>query len=289
MSSFDLHLHTLWSYDAHTEVRDYFRFARKKHTRAIAITDHHLMDGYEDVSNAAAEFPEVGYFSGSEISVNCEFGPIDLVCLNLPRRPTPELEALFDTYRNWQIASGTNASRNFCAMGFPFDDNARLELLKSYRPEKTIAKQGISHVQNGLLIDYCIKNGFCKDRDEYREKRKLFTGMPPYPSYEQTVKAVKNAGGLIFIAHPCGYFLQNDLKRMDTLREMFQLDGIECAHPSIPAELSVFYREYCEKHGMLSSAGSDLHDPVYEEFAIHGEERWLDELMERITLYHGTF
>ena len=76
---------------------------------------------------------------------------------------------------------------------------------------------------------------------------------------------------------------------MDTLREMFQLDGIECAHPSIPAELSVFYREYCEKHGMLSSAGSDLHDPVYEEFAIHGEERWLDELMERITLYHGTF
>lgn len=287
MSSFDLHLHTCWSYDAHTPVRDYFQFAQKKQTRAIAITDHHLMDGYEDVLDAAAEFPEVGYFSGSEISVNCEFGPIDLVCLNLPRRPTPELAALFDTYRNWQISSGTNASRNFCAQGFPFDDNARMALLKSYRPEKTIAKQGNSHVKNGLLIDYCIKNGFCKDLDEYRTKRKLFTGMPPYPSYEQTVKAVKNAGGLIFIAHPCGYFLQNDLKRMDTLRELFQLDGIECAHPSIPEELSIFYRDYCVKHGLLSSAGSDLHDPIFDEFAIHGDERWLDELLERITLYHG--
>ena len=288
MASFDLHLHTEWSYDAKTPVVDYFRFASEKKSRAIAITDHHLMDAYEDVLESAALYPEVGYLSGSEISVKCEFGPIDLVCLNLPRRPTPETEELFTMYRNWQIASGTAASRNFCALGYDFDDDKRMELLRSYRPEKAIAKQGNTHVKYELLVDYCIQHGFCSDEDSYIELRKKFTGMVPYPSYDKVIPLVKAAGGVVIIAHPVRYFLENDLKRMDTLREMFQLDGIECAHPSIPEELSAFYREYCVKHGLLSSAGSDLHNPVIEKFAApDGKDEWLDEILERVEIYHG--
>ena len=167
MASFDLHLHTEWSYDAFSKVEDYFRFASEKKCRAIAITDHHLMDAYEDVLEAAAKYPEVGYLSGSEISVNCEFGPIDLVCLNLPRRPTPQTEELFETYRRWQVRSGTTSSRNFCALGYDFDDEARLALLKSYRPEKAIAKQGNTHVLYSKMVEHFIEKGYCSNKEEY--------------------------------------------------------------------------------------------------------------------------
>ncbi len=288
MASFDLHLHTEWSYDASAPVRDYFRIAKEKKCRAIAITDHHLMDAYEEVLESAAEFPEVGYLSGSEISVNCEFGPIDLVCLNLPRRPTPETEELFDIYHKWQVASGTATSKNLCSLGFDFDDDARLALLRSYRPAKTIAKQGNTHIKYPLMIDHFVKCGFCTDEADYLELRKKFTFRAPYPNFDQVIPLIKKAGGVVIIAHPFRYFLGNNIERMDRLREMFQLDGIECSHPDVPEELTGFYREYCLKYNLLSSSGSDLHSPVAEKFAAqNAPDRWLDEILERVAIYHG--
>lgn len=285
MANFDLHLHTHWSYDALTPVEDYFRLARQKKTRAIAITDHHLMDGYEDVLACAEKYPDVGYIAGSEITVNCEFGAIDLVCLNLPRRPEGELAAVFEMYRDWQVAYGRAISKNLCRLGYAFDDAVRLQLLQSYRPAAAIAKQGNTHVRFETLVEYCAANGITND---YRKFRMQFEDMPLYPSYEKVVPVVKAAGGVIFIAHPFGYFLENDRTRMDALREMLQLDGIECAHPSVPVEMTPVYRAYCEEHGLLSSGSSDLHTPEADKFAANcASDFWLDEILERVTLYHG--
>jgi len=288
MACYDLHLHTEWSYDATAPVEAYFRMAQAKRLRALAITDHHLMDGYGEVLAAAAKYPEVGYLSGGELTVHCDLGNFDLVCLNLPRRPTPELDELWAIYRNWQRAYGRALSENFCARGFPFDDEARLKLLRTYRPAKAIAAQGNTHVQFAALWHYCVEQGFCKDVEEYRALRKSFTDMPHYPEFDEVIPRVKRAGGVVILAHPVGYFLTDDRKRMDHLRELFTLDGIECAHVSVPPELVVLYRDYCEEFGLLSSGGSDLHTPVEEQFAAHpGPERWLDEILERVEIFHG--
>lgn len=285
MANFDLHLHTHWSYDAFSAVEDYFRLAREKKTRAIAITDHHLMDGYGDVLDCAGKYPDVGYIAGSEITVNCDFGAIDLVCLNLPRQPEGELFEIFEIYRSWQVAYGRAISENMCRLGYAFDDAARLKLLQSYRPAAAVAKQGNTHVRYGTLADYCAANGIT---DDYRTFRMQFQDMPLYPDFEKVVPVVKAAGGVIFIAHPYGYFLGNDRKRMDALREMLQLDGIECAHPGVPAEMTPVYRAYCEEYGLLSSGSSDLHSPDADTFAANcAPDFWLDEILERVTLYHG--
>lgn len=288
MALFDLHLHTCWSYDAFSRPADYFRFAMEKKVRAIAVTDHHLMDGYSEVLKAAAAYPETGWIAGAELTVHCPLGNFDLVCLNLPLRPGPELAAVFELYRNWQVAFGTAFSRNCCERGYAFDDEARLELLRSYRPPEAIGRQGNTHVRNGIVRQYFLDRGFCSDEAQFNTMRQTFTDMPDYPEYDRVIPAVKKAGGVVVIAHPFGYFLKDDRGRMDELREMFMLDGIECAHHSVPEEMTPFYRAYCRGHGLLSSGGSDLHRPVFEDFARHcGKTEWLDELLERVELRHG--
>ena len=286
-ATYDLHLHTEWSYDALAKVEDYFRLARERKLRAIAITDHHLMDAYGDVAECAAKYPDVRYFAGGELTVHCPLGTFDLVCLNLPLQPeTGELVELWRTYREWQHAYGHGYSANLTRMGFDFDDDARLRLLKTYRSERLIAKHGNSHVRFHVMRDECIRRGWARDTDDYWRLYNSFTEMPDYPEYDYVIPRVKRAGGVVIIAHPYDYFNHYDVKLMDELREMLQLDGIECAHPSVPQEATDFYREYCVKHHLLSSGGSDLHEAPFDDFAKHsGKDEGLDELIERVTLH----
>ena len=288
MACYDLHLHTEWSYDAFPTVEEYFEMAHDQRVRAIAITDHHTMDGYGDVLAAAAKYPEVGYFCGAELTVHCDVGEYDLVCLNLPSHPSMELASVWELYHNWQRAYGHAVSVNLCARGFAFDDEERLRLLKTYRPAKAIAVQGNTHVRHWTMMKYCIEHGFCQDGDAYLKLRDSYTNVPEYPEFDQVIPAVKRAGGIIFLAHPTDYHLEDDRKRLDYLRELFEFDGIEAGHACMNADLVKYFREYCETYGLLSSGGSDLHNLEKKQFAQHlAPEYWLDEILERVTLHRG--
>ena len=47
-------------------------------------------------------------------------------------------------------------------------------------------------------------------------------------------------------------------------------------------------KKYCEEYGLLSSGSSDLHSPDADTFAANcAPDSWLDEILERVTLYHG--
>lgn len=286
-SLFDLHLHTEWSYDALSKVEDYFRMAQERRLRAIAITDHHLMDGYGDVLACAEKYPGVRYFSGAELTVHCPMGTFDLTCLGLPVRAEGELAEMFGIYRRWQVAFGHATSENMVRLGFPYDDDERMRLLHTYRAPHIIARQGNTHVRYATQRDFFIQRGFCKDTEAYKALTASFTGQPDYPEYTLVVPVVKRAGGVVILAHPCDYFKPADPKRLDALREMLQFDGIECAQEGMDDEATDFYRAYCKAHGLLSSGGSDLHQPHFtEKFAGHGgPEIWLDELLERIPLH----
>ena len=72
---------------------------------------------------------------------------------------------------------------------------------------------------------------------------------------------------------------------MDQLRAECGLEGIECAHSSVPVEFVPVYREYCGRHGMFSTGGSDCHTDADIErvSATHGgQDEWLEEFLDRL-------
>ena len=282
---YDLHLHTYWSYDASARVESHFKRARELGVRCIAITDHHGLDSRDEVRECAREYPEVRAIPAAELTVTTSIGSIDLLCYGFPQDFSPELQRLLDRYHTWQREMGVAWSKGLTALGHDYGEAERLRLLESYRPAHVIAVQGNTHANNGLQLDHCVRRGFIADADEYDEltiQARKRASFPAYPRVEEVVPTVKAAGVKVAIAHPHGYFSKGERTAMDALRLECQLDGIECAHHSIPQEFTPIYRQYCVEHGLFSVGGSDSHreEQVREVFARHGgEDAWLEEFI----------
>ncbi len=293
-SSYDLHLHSCWSYDARNLPEFYFQKAQSLGMKAFAITDHHNFDVIPSLFEIARNYPGVPFFTGAEFSAATPFGDMDFVCLGLPEKPTPALKELSDELHRYCNLFGAALEQVAEAMGFSFTAQDRRNIMRSYRPESVIDFQGDTHVSTEKLGDYMMERGIVSSREEWNfimwKKPEFRRFFPKLPSADRVSGIVHEAGGIMLIAHPFHYFLDKDLNRMDALREFSGFDGIECAHPTTPAENSFFYRDYCVRHKLLSSGGSDTHG-VYENFksnfACHiGPEYWLDELKERIPLWN---
>lgn len=301
-AQYDLHLHSLWSYDACTPLEYYFSRAKELNLRAFAVTDHHNFDAFEEILETAKLFPGVGFIAGAEMTVKSPVGCFDLVCLGLPRMPPEKLRRIFDAYHALQREWGDSLCRLLQERGHSYTREDRQKLLRTYRPERTFAVQGVTHVRNEIQRDYLIAQHHIKDEKEYGELSwRAMAGDDSYGSIRllegsDIIDAVHDAGGIVLIAHPAGYFKGRNEARMDEIFEALKLDGIECAHPSVPEENTNFYRAYCRKHRLLSSGGTDCHeDPPHaylklspgRDMAFHaGAPEWLDEILERVRLWN---
>jgi predicted metal-dependent phosphoesterase TrpH len=287
-ASYDLHLHTHWSYDATAHPRTYFEQARVLGVRCIAITDHHVLDSLPEVLRIAEGYPDLQIIPAAELSVTTSIGAVDLLCYGFPVDFSNGMCDLMDVYHTWQRAAGEAWCHGMQSLGFDYTNAHRRALLESYRPGKTIEVQGCTHVKNQVQRRYFLERGFIAAEDEYTGLVDRFRDLgpfPPYPRVEDVVPAVKRAGVLVAIAHPYGYFAGCDLFRMDALCAECGLDGIECAHSSVPIEYTRLYRTYCERRGLFSVGGSDCHADAEVEraFAVHrGADEWLDELLKRL-------
>lgn len=77
------------------------------------------------------------------------------------------------------------------------------------------------------------------------------------------VDAAHRSGGVCLIAHPGrgdGYLAFNDAL-LDRLRAQVPIDGFEVEYPAHSPEQTAMFRAYAERHGLLTSAGSDSHTP----------------------------
>jgi predicted metal-dependent phosphoesterase TrpH len=242
----------------------------------------------DEVQRIAEGYPDVRAIPSAELTVTTSIGSVDLVCYGFPRHISAALQGILDVYHEWQRAAGAAWCKGMQALGLDYTDAQRVALLHSYRPPKAIDVQGHTHVKNQVQRSYFVERGFIEGEDEYSglvDRFRERVAFPPYPSVDRVIPIVRQAGVRIAIAHPYRYFCGHDVDRMDALCEECGLDGIECAHPSVPREYTRLYREYCVQHGLFSVGGSDCHSDseVKGLFGRHlGEDAWLDELLDRL-------
>lgn len=284
-SRYDLHLHTCWSYDATLPVEAHFKRAAEMGVRCIAISEHHNVDSVSEAEQCAERCREVRYVRAVELTVDFRGAEVDVLCYGLPSRlPEKARVALQLHHEQAQRDAARAVIAAMAHAGIPMSEALQMRLLAERRPAHVLAAQGLTLLQSSALADWLKSQGYIKTAADHASLMRSVS-WPPYAAAGDLIPIFRDVGAIIVLAHPAKYFHGANERRMDELRDGLMLDGIECAHTLVPAELTPVYEAYCIRHHLLCTAGSDCHnaEDLQALFAMHGgRDEWLDPFLARL-------
>ncbi len=260
---FDLHCHTPAS-DGSKELIDLLIDAEKAKLDVISFTDHDTLDIYEylkDIDYTKWYSGRIIY--GVEITVDVDGERLEVLAYNFDykklRRYKYFKRAYDEKIVKKQIEKLTEKARKLGFVLEPVEDKEKYRRPCIWGP----VYNGImaNKKQNAKLIKkYKVSDAkhFC--RVLFSQKGQPFYLPASYaPSIEKIHKLIKKCGGYCVLAHPYNYGLKNVPELLERLRSLGMIDGIECAHSAHTKEQITYLVDYCERHNLLKTAGSDFH------------------------------
>jgi 3',5'-nucleoside bisphosphate phosphatase len=89
-----------------------------------------------------------------------------------------------------------------------------------------------------------------------------------WPTADQAVELIHDAGGAAVVAHP--FWDVKDPAQVRQLVEALEIEGVECFYPSHTEEQTRFVLGLCGERGLAPTASSDFHGPGHKTFARFG-------------------
>jgi predicted metal-dependent phosphoesterase TrpH len=89
-----------------------------------------------------------------------------------------------------------------------------------------------------------------------------------WPTAEQAVELIREAGGAAVVAHP--YWDVSDPAQVEELIRTLRPDGVEVFYPPHTQEQTEHLLGLCDELGMVPTASSDYHGPTHKTFAKFG-------------------
>ena len=245
----DLHIHSYYS-DSTMSPQEIVEEAKNRGLEIISITDHDVLDSYEELK-VEAEKANIKVIRGVEIDSIFEGHLVHLFAYKF--NDNEDFFALVNRAKEQLLETSIELIRR---MEKEYE-NISLEDYNSYEYDRR--KGGWKGIH--YLFDKNITEG-------------LFDGMKLYGKYEcghekfdfPTVKEVcditHNAGGYVVLAHPCNYY--KDKTREEILEKLEILksdgiDGVECYYPANSDLMTETCLEFCRKNDLIITAGSDSH------------------------------
>lgn len=89
-----------------------------------------------------------------------------------------------------------------------------------------------------------------------------------WPTAEQAIELIREAGGIAVIAHP--YWDISEPNEVDDLIRSLEADGVETFYPTHGKEQTEHLLELCAELKLVPTASSDYHGPTHKTFAEFG-------------------
>lgn len=253
----DLHTHTNYS-DGSDTTEQLLKKAEKVPLEILSITDHNTCEAYKDVKNYQGKI-----ITGCEFTTTFNGRLIEVLGYNFELNKINKF--LNKHYNNKEITSYKIRDKIFNVL----DKNGIIYNKKEILATKIKAdfiesniyfnvikyKENYDKVENNMLkmLSNFFREGLTNPNSLLYVDYTEF-----YPSIEKIICEVHNAGGLVFLAHPFQYKINNIEEFLDEIFST-ELDGLEAHYTKFTKEQTNFLLDYAKKNNLLISGGSDYH------------------------------
>lgn len=263
----DLHIHTTYS-DGADSLIDVLKKAQENNLEYISITDHDNCNAYKELKDLEIKKYYTGkIIPGIEIKCGYKGRLIEILGYKIDTKKMQEWADDFYKERTKSILQ----QKYFDLL---YDKCLKMNLVLSQKSSikfdnkkdwasVTIYNEIKSHEKNKELLpeDFWESfNNFSKKYCANPEHILYIDKTVDYPSLEETIKAIKNAGGLVFLPHLFIYKWSNNIYELiQDILENYDVDGIECYHSEFNDENIEYLKNMCKEKGYFMSGGSDYH------------------------------
>jgi predicted metal-dependent phosphoesterase TrpH len=245
-SRVDLHTHTTAS-DGTLPPLELFDKAAAIGVRILAVTDHDSTEGYRVIAAEQSRHPDIRLIPAIEMSAEGECACHLLGYFIRPDDTT--FQNRLEGYRLKRIERIRAMANKLSTLGAPIDFDRVLELAQG-------GSVGRPH-----LADALREKGYVRSRQEAFD-RFLKKHGPAYvatetPTAEETIRVIREAGGVPVLAHPSYYTSDELIEKLVGLGLM----GIEAYYPEHSRSLIEHYKELASRWNLVLTGGSDFHGP----------------------------
>jgi predicted metal-dependent phosphoesterase TrpH len=266
----DLHIHSKSCSDGNLTVEEIVEEAKIRNIGLMSITDHDSIDCQEKAI-ASARKNGISYVSGVELNI---------------------------TFSHPRYREGKSISLDFLGYNFDVENKelkSRLQRIAKFREERAakildkinveFEKEGIEKLTNSDLRDiqasadgvlgrahianFLVKKGIVGSKQEAFDRYLVKCDVPKYPLHpEEASRLVRNAGGIVVLAHPNDPYGTSLVKLTESLQKQTEMieesilryiDGVECWHSRNDALTTNHYLKFARKNGLIVTGGSDCH------------------------------
>lgn len=243
----DLHIHTTAS-DGTWTPEELIEQAKLHKLGAIAVTDHDSVDNVAKTHQLALA-NGIKYIPGVELNstkADINFHVLGYG-LDITNKPLQELmQHNIKLLENKDVQSIQLLEKE----GWPVSTAEFLHY--TYDPRRG----------GWAALAYLIDKGLCTGVNDFFKR--IFTpehdlGFPEFPSIEEVIACIHQAGGVAICAHAASGFHGPGLDNVINLLRNEKFDGFECFHSNHTEADTARLLQHCHKHNLLISGGSDCH------------------------------